>query len=185
MLWHSSLFPSMHCSIACVWQRKLVVAPSLSAWWHHRVVLEWGNGSIINTEAVLMCLIVFTNPSSGLFQCQCCMISVEHGSELKKAGLVHLHQLYQPVSICCAPLCMWHATTDSGHLSLTGSVKSSAPKEFACCHNLSCWLFSISQETSRRCCSDYHDICYRYHTRSDYLFICFSSFVFHHLSLSL
>lgn len=43
---------------------------------------------LANLEAVLMCLVAFTNPSSGLFKCQCCMISVEHGSESLKTGLV-------------------------------------------------------------------------------------------------
>lgn len=42
---------------------------------------------LANIEAVLMCLITFTNPSSGLFRCQCCMISVEHGLDSLMAGL--------------------------------------------------------------------------------------------------
>lgn len=42
---------------------------------------------LANLKAVLMCLIAFTNPSSGSSRCQCCMISVEHGLELLKAGL--------------------------------------------------------------------------------------------------
>lgn len=42
---------------------------------------------LADVKAVLMCLIAFTNPSSGLSRCQCCMISVEHGLEILRAGL--------------------------------------------------------------------------------------------------
>lgn len=42
---------------------------------------------LADVKAELVCLIVCTNPSSGLSGCQCCMISVEHGLELLEAGL--------------------------------------------------------------------------------------------------
>ncbi len=65
-----------------------MVAPPLCAWWHHRVVFWPRKMALLsNLKAVLICLITFTNPSFGLSGCQCCMISVEHGLELLKAGL--------------------------------------------------------------------------------------------------
>lgn len=89
MLWHSSLF-SQHALLYCLCLTEKVAgggAPSLrmvasqGGFWTQEMAL------LANVEAVLMCLIAFTNPSSGLSGCQCCMISVEHGLESLKAGL--------------------------------------------------------------------------------------------------
>lgn len=167
MLWHSSLFPQ-HALLYCLCLTEKVAggggAPSL-----RMVASQGGFGPrkwllLANVKAVLMCLITFTNPSSGLSGCHCCMISVEHGLESLKAGLglyiwnvSELFYMLWALSVCKATAsATWPAATESGRLSLRGSALGAAPMETSLLSHqlLSCSLFLISQEPPRGCCLD-------------------------------
>lgn len=69
---------------------------------------------LADVKAELVCLIVCTNPSSGLSGCQCCMISVEHGLELLEAGLGFVHLNVCKLFLHVLAHCVCKATLSSG-----------------------------------------------------------------------
>lgn len=131
------------------WWRPLSAHGGITGWfWTQKTAL------LANVKAVSMCLITFTNPSSGLSGCQCCMIPVEHGLVPLTAGLDpyiwDVSKLFHAValSVCKATAsATWPATTESGHLSLRGSAEGGRVKTSLLLHQLlSRSLFLISQE---------------------------------------
>lgn len=118
-----------------------------------------------------MCLITFTNPSSGLSGCQCCMISVEHGIDSLKAG-PGLYFWNESVPSCCGPLYVKsHSVCRATCCAWERTPVTQGECEGGCCSNgnkplvsilshqlLSCSLFLISQEAPWGCCLGCH--CY-------------------------